>query len=224
MKLMVISFLLFVVPFVSALNFNFIHPDSVSLNENFSVDLSATTSDIYDVKIFVQDNITKIIISEIYNDGWKNPYYYLKSAFPQNTKFLIRLKNYSNYAAICARLRKSGSSTYTEKCGEVKISQSAENPPSLPLVNLSEAQEKKNETIVNQSQEKNETVMEFIPQNNSKNKQPSSSQDSGRIYLNPKTTQKKDFVTQEEKIRLLAVYSFTAFAIVIIILLALKRL
>ncbi len=224
MKFMVISFLMifFVLSSVSALEFNFNYPASVEVNENFTASLSASTSENYDVKIFVQDNSSNIIISEIYNDGWKNPFYYIKSVFPAKTEFLIRAKNYSGNAAICARLRKIGSSSYSEKCGSINIekAQTTSSSSSHKSANSSSSTED-NKTVLSA------TNADFTPSAETQTADKGQSVqtfDSERIVLTPKKSSSSAFVSAEEKIRLFAVYAFTGLVIIIVILLAFKKL
>ncbi len=221
MKLMVISLFLIMlaVPLVSSLDFSISYPDKVSLNETFSVIISAQTSDTYDVKIFVQDNTTNTIVSEIYNEAWKNPFYYIKSAFPAKSEFSIRAVAEANEAELCVRMRKTGSSSYSERCGGIEIKESEES--SSPDDSSTDDEIEINETIKEQEQE---SSADFIPSTSNivQNEQEISlSQD--KIFLTPKN-QQKEFTTNDEKIRLFAVYSFTAFAIILIILLALRKL
>jgi hypothetical protein len=225
MKVMAISLLiLFLLPIASAIDFDFSSPQSVNLNESFSVSLSATTSDIYDVKILVQDNETKTTISEIYNDGWKNPFKYLLSAFPEKSEFSIRIKNYSSNAQICAQLRKPGASAYSvKKCNSIKIDKAEDS--SSPQSNQTEEKEdnpQENESA-NETLTKKEASPDFIPSSEII-KQEESHSNNEKIILKPKTSSSENqFITKDEKMRLYAVYSFTFFAIIIIIFLALRK-
>ena len=222
MKLMAISILLLLLPLTSAIDFTFNHPSSISINESFSISLSATTSDAYDVKIFIQINGKEARISEIYNDGWKNSYYYVTSAFPEKSEFEIRVKNYSDNAVICARLRKTGttSPTYTN-CSAIII-----NEPESSINEETQAEEQENKTINIQKQE---TKEDFIPENNKSQENLQSSQSNTqinspeKIFLNSKASSSEPFISSDEKLRLIAVYSFTAIAIIIIIFLVMKK-
>ena len=120
-----------------ALEFQLTSPESVNAKESFTVSIEASTSEKYDVKITVQDS-NKKIISEIYNDGWKNPYYYLKSIFSDQKEFKIRVTGNPGKYDICARLRKTGKTSFTEQCKEINVNQ-AVNPDS----DIEEKSEKK---------------------------------------------------------------------------------
>ena len=224
MKLMAISILLLLLPLTSAIDFAFNHPSSISINESFSISLSATTSDTYDVKIFIQINGKEARISEIYNDGWKNSYYYVISACPEKSEFEIRVKNYSDNATICARLRKTGttSPTYTN-CSTIIINE----PESSSNEETPETNEEQDNSTTNI--QKQETKEDFIPENNKSQENLQSSQSNTqinspeKIFLNSKASSSEPFISSDEKLRLIAVYSFTAIAIIIIIFLVMKK-
>ncbi|MEM4271533.1 MAG: hypothetical protein QXD13_00340, partial [Candidatus Pacearchaeota archaeon] len=114
-------FLFALIPFSSALKFDFASPSIASIKENISISISATTSDVYDVKIMITDATKKIIFSEIYEDKWRNPYQYIQFAFPEKSDFLIRAIKFSENVQVCIRLRKSGSSSYSELCKPIII-------------------------------------------------------------------------------------------------------
>ncbi len=114
----------------SALQFNFTSPDSVTVNDEFDVSISADTPDTYDVKVFIHNSsdskITQSdIVSQIkFEDSWKNPWNYLVGAFPSQTTYPIKVvKNLSEQKTeqICVRLRKSGASSFSELCKEIEI-------------------------------------------------------------------------------------------------------
>jgi hypothetical protein len=221
---MAISILLLLLPLTSAIEFTFNHPSSISINESFSISLSATTSDTYDVKIFIQINGKEARISEIYNDGWKNSYYYVISACPEKSEFEIRVKNYSDNATICARLRKTGttSPTYTN-CSTIIINE----PESSSNEETPETNEEQDNSTTNI--QKQETKEDFIPENNKSQENLQSSQSNTqinspeKIFLNSKASSSEPFISSDEKLRLIAVYSFTAIAIIIIIFLVMKK-
>ena len=119
---MAISFL--IIP-VFALDFELNSPERVDVNESFSVTINAQTSEIYDVKVFVEDSDEKLI-SEIYNDGWKNPRYYILSAFPEQSKFDIRILSAEDYS-ICARLRKTEKTNFDEQCNNITVNSVVNN-------------------------------------------------------------------------------------------------
>lgn len=217
MKLTVISLFLIILPSVSALSFDFVSPGSVSINENFSVSISAASSDNYDVKLFVQDNETKTIISEIYNEGWKNPFYYIKSAFPSQSNFIARATNVSDKAVVCVRLRKTGGSSYTEKCKAIDISGSPSFEPYSESNTASDEEPQETVSPIN-----DEARIDFVPAAKEPEQLPT---DSPRevIHLSAKSSE-ETFVTGKEKIRLYAVYAFTLLVSLLVIFLIFKKL
>ncbi len=212
------------ISFASALDFTLSSPDKVEMNKSFSVSLSASVSDICDVKIFAQDNNTKTTISEIYNDGWKNPFYYIKSVFPSKSEFEIRVIADSSNAVLCARLRKTNSSTYSEKCKSIVISENEKEDADTDEDDKIQAE---NDSISSKNTSSKQTGEDFtaLPDNSP----PQLSlpvPDNERITLNQAETIKKEYVfmTKSEKIKLFMLYGFTTLSVFIIILLALKRL
>jgi len=211
------SFLL-LASFSSALEFQFNSPSEVSQNETFYTSIIASTSDSYDVKIFVYDDSKEY--SEIY-DGteWKNPYYYLKSVFPQMYNYSI-ISHYTGDANICARLRKTGGSSYTEVCNPIKVKAASQSSPSQDQTAASAA------IVTNLSLSSGATNNSVVPieQDPVQNQVPVVGEE--KIVLNAKSAGKinsdAEFITSKEKIRLWLVYSFTALCIVIIIILLIK--
>ncbi|SRR3989344_119506 len=221
MKVTAISllFLLFI-PLVSAISFDFDYPESGNLNQNLTITINAQTSDIYDVKIFVQDNNTGITISEIYNEGWKNPRYYILSAFPAQSDFLIRIKNDSDGATICTRLRKSGVSTFSEKCGAITITNNDENNENEESENITSAIEEETSEI---SKATTEASKDFIPLEDLVQGNHSYNQNSPeKIFLSNK--ENTAFISRDEKLRNYAIYFFVALIIALSIYLAFKKL
>lgn len=115
-----ISFLIF---FLSALSFccftpvsafSLEAPERSMVNENVSVTIRDSSQTTSDVKIFVSENAT--IISQIYAGGWKNAFYYLPGAFPEQKEFVIRIRKPAPHATLCARLRPRGAQKYEEFC------------------------------------------------------------------------------------------------------------
>jgi len=247
MKVMVISLLMLLLPLTSALEFNMSYPDPVTINEEFSIALSIDSPDTYDVKIFVKNSETGKTISEIFNSDWKNPYYYLKEAFPEKTEFSVIVRDQSENALICARLRKSGSTGYSEKCGIIKINgavpdqsseeasgEDNERPPeeeeAEPTTQETEPTTQEAEPTTQEAEPTTQeaeqiAIQDFVP---SKEPEKDTSLDvsveSGPIRLNAKSSENKVFTTTEGKLRLFLAYSFTAFTILIVIFLIWKKL
>jgi len=80
--------------FSQALEISIDYPQEVKINEVFSVSIDADTSEIYDIKIFVHSSEDEEIkseeyISEIFNDDWANPWYYLQDSFPSQKEYEV---------------------------------------------------------------------------------------------------------------------------------------
>lgn len=103
-------------------SFSLDSPETIYINESFDVSIFSDDSSIYDIKIIIQ-NENKEIISQIYNDGWKNPRYYIKSSYPEVSLYKIKAISLSENANICLRWRKSGNTKYDETCHNISISQ-----------------------------------------------------------------------------------------------------
>ena len=218
-SIIILFFFVASLSFSSALTFQLNSPQNATLNVSFSVSLSAETTDIYDVKIFIyKDSRT---FSEIFNgSSWLNSYKYLLSKFPQTKDFQV-VSHFAGDTTICARLRKSGASSSSgDACNPIKIiAQSIEN--STPPENKSEVQVEQEENITKPSPK---IEADFIPEKSQVAQVSSASQEPEKIILNSAPKSSGLFVSQQEKIRLYAVYAFAALATIIIILFALKKL
>lgn len=225
MKLMVISFLtlLFFLPFVSSFEFNFTYPSIVNQNESFPVKVfSNITSDTYDVKIYVYDDLKEF--SETFDGlNWKSSRYYLISVYPDTKEFNVR-SHFVGDTNICVKLRKAGHSSSDEVCNPIKVSEAESPPPEEHEKNTSE-NNKTQEDSLKTKPSNNETKNSFSQSNIVKK---SSSQNSypenDKIVLNEKENKPVSFISREEKIRLSLIYVFSFICIVIIILLSFKRL
>nr|AQS33457.1 hypothetical protein [uncultured archaeon] len=204
----------------SALEISINSPLEVDLNEEFTVSINADSSETHDVKIFIHSSDDEKIeqneyISEIYSDGWKNPYYYLKESFPEKKEYKIKATS-SPAKEICARLRKTGTSSFSTQCQSIKVLKSETEEET-------EDAEEDNEEIKENASIGN--IQDDLPQQQIA--QPSQlSLNSEKLFLNSPSEEKaqKTFITKQEKTRLGIIYSFTAFTLVVIILLALKKL
>ena len=112
----------------SALDFSMQFPGQVYINESFKVKIISESTDIYDVKVFIQSDK---IISQTYNEYWKSSNYYLNSAFPKIKEYEIKPIQLSSNSQFCIRLRKPDQSKYEEQCKPINIlerSQENESP------------------------------------------------------------------------------------------------
>ncbi len=216
MTVTVISFLIFLSSFVSSAPFTFDSPDKVSQNSEFATDITANSSETYDVKITVTKESK--IISEIYYSGWKNPYYYLRSAYPSQTSFKVRVINSSGEAELCVRLRKSGKSSYSESCKSILIKKQGVEGKTEGKTQEKIIETTNNEKIPDKSKSLSSPIISQV-----------TPQKQEKIVLNQLSPSSKSnpvqiFNTKEGNIRTYSLYFFLFLCIIIIILLSLKKL
>jgi len=218
--------ILIFIPLAQATNFTFYASDEATTNEILEVQIQAPTQTDQDIKIYIQDSQNNII-SEIYNEKWDNPYYYIKSAFPDNDEFDIKPLQEGNHE-LCVQLRETGKTGFTKKCQDITINPAEEQPPEQsteqqePSSSQEEEQEESNLPTI---QTPNNTIAQL-------NQQQQNNQDP--IQLTPKTTpslqnQKQlqsaiSITTNKEKTRIAITYTFLFLNLIILILLFLKRL
>src|SRR3989338_1198871 len=210
----------------SALDFSFTSPEEAKLGEELIITLDSDSPDTHDIKVFIHKSEDQTIerneyISEVYNDEWSDPWYYIQGAFPSSKEIKIRSLESCNYN-ICVRLRSETKSTFTE-CKPITITENAnqQNQERKEENNDDEETEKKEETDANK-----ETVS--LTANNIQ-QAPDQINRDGKIILNQRdenqeTETQKTFTTKTHKTRQWILYSFLGFCILIIILLALKQL
>ena len=187
---------IFLIPFIASLDFNFDYPNSAIQDEEFSVNLDLSTNDDYDVKIFIYKDSKEY--SEILSgEEWKSPKYYLISAYPKNKEFKL-ISHYIGDTEICVRLRETGKSSFSEECKPILIKE-------------------KEDTINNETKKLEKETQENFS---------SKSVADDPIILNSPISPKKNsvLITRTEKIRNYILYSFLFLAVIIIILLALRKL
>jgi len=216
---MVISFL----PAASSLNVILDSPSEVNLNKEFTVGISADSEEIHDVKIFVHTSRDDKIdreeyISEIYNAGWKNPYYYIKGVFPEKTVYQIKVIESPGKMEICGRLREPETKDFHTECNRITVT-------------LAEEIKEEEDEIEEEDEEPEE--IEFEPLSATQEiepiPEPTQLAQEEKIILNspqqePTQLNKETFITKSEKKRLWLIYAFTFFCIIIIVLLALRKL
>lgn len=233
-------FIVFLAPSISALNFNISFLQSVELNKSFQVSISAETSLTYDVKMFINEDNREF--SEIFYDNkWNNPYYYIKSAFPAAKSFDLRALKLGNYS-LCARLRESGKSSFSESCSFIDVF------PATEESNQSSYEQNISESVSNSSAENNtedneEDTSGALEQDNIAVKEESNIKpalkitnnpansvnqfESDIIYLNKKPSQgivEEIFFSKDEKIRIWMAYGFAGLCILILIFVLMRKL
>ncbi|MAE49850.1 hypothetical protein CMI48_03415 [Candidatus Pacearchaeota archaeon] len=210
----------------AALTIDLTTPSEVKINDSFDVTIAADTSDKHDVKLFVYQDSYSDIISEIKKSGdWSNPFYYTKEAFPDQKTFQLRVLEAPGTRELCVRLRKTGGSSFDQTCTNITLiaSQTESN----------EDEDQQDNTEEEEESEQNEEEDKQEPEDNTGEASPSAtpltlpSTSGEQIILNPSQEQpskEEVFITQDEKHRRYLIYSFTAFTLIIILLLALRKL
>lgn len=218
-----INVIILLIPLSASLDFKFNSQQEIQMNESFKLSINADTSEIYDVKIFIQ-NENKEIISQIYNKGWKNPRLYLKSVFPEQSEFEVKAISFSEKTEICIRLRKTGKTSFEEKCNPISIvSQSIEKEMKTGNNNSKQGRQpdsNKTDKNINRSKLEYNTLSTITPN------PPLIKETKEKIILNNnlELTNPILFTTKYQKQQLFIIYIFAAFCVIIIILLALKKL
>jgi len=211
-------------PIASALQITLNSPESVELNGEFEVSIEVDSSDIFDIKIFVHKSDDQSIarseyISEIYNDQWSDPWYYIKASFPEQKGYQVKVIESQGEREICARFRKTDTqSTYTE-CNSITILETNLDNEEA------ESDEETEEEIEEESKEIESQVESPIIKVDSL--EIISDNETEKIILNSpgkEIENEKTISTKLEKKRQWILYSFTGLCIIIIILLALRRL
>lgn len=255
----------------SALEFSFDAPSSIKLKEEFTVKVYLSTSELYDVKAYVKDpNDKDKTLSEIYDDGWKSAYFFVKESFPSQTEFRARVTKAIGSFDICVKLRKAGKTTSNEKCSSIKVenaplsdsssdsfddqdsntnsgsnSQSESNNNNRDSEDNNNNQEdnkgsrkekeenrdlddkaeseKDDETDQDNSQKQNQTNYQAIALSSNQ-----SNPEEEKIVLNSPNKDKlnsvSSFSTKEDSFRIYLMLAFSLFAVIITILLALRKL
>jgi hypothetical protein len=236
MAISIIAFLLLPLT-TAAFGLTLDSPEEGLINEKFEVKIDADSSELFDVKIFVHDSEGGVVTrdeytSEIYNDGWKDPWYYLLEAFPAKKQYTIIVPDKIGRQDICVKLRKTDApATIFKTCNEILVvslegkSEEEEDEPVIepePEVFEQETQEmieKKNEPP-----QENITLEPIVlnpPPSETPEKTEQQVETEEHALEQPEVA---ETTTKSETIRTWITYSFIGFAIVIIILLSLRKL
>lgn len=149
----------------SALTLSFTSSDRAEVNSNYSLTLQvpdAEASKTYDIKLMMKET-GRENLSQIFVEGaWKSTFYYLKGVYPGTTRFTLRPRQASENAEICARVRATGSKSFTEYCQSIRID--PEVTSSLPQTTLPPpAVPPKPSPNTSSSQQKVEAEPAFVP-------------------------------------------------------------
>lgn len=213
---------------VSALNFSLNSPEEVFTDREFKVSISLDSQEVHDVKIYVEDpSSSPKTISEIFNgDEWQNSYYYLDEAYPNKSSFNLKILKEGDWK-ICLRVRKS--STPSESlCNEISVKSLIKEEPKITEEKTNDADKNEEESSEDDAHDESKNTKKYLDNNLSASKRKSNSsahiQEQEIIFLNSKDNSVKTITTKELKKDLTIFYSFTGACIIIIILLALRKL
>lgn len=151
----VVFTLLLLVNLANALEFSFNSASSVKLNEEFKVKVFASTSEVFDVKIYVKDSNDKVI-SEIYDQSWKSSFYFVKESFPSRTEYSVRVTKAYGSFDICVKLRKSGKTTTDEICSKIEVENTLSSDSSSAQNSNSNSNQNSNSNSKNNNQNTDE--------------------------------------------------------------------
>ncbi len=208
-------------PLISALSISISYPDSIKSGERFDVEVMADSDELYDVKVFVHNSDDNSIsrgeyVSEIYKDGWRDSWNYLRASYPSQKIYSVKVIDSYGKLNLCARLRKTDTQTTSITCEEIYVEKTvqkeSESTTSDWMENLEEIE------IFSESRIDTDQLGKLQNLNSGPQE---------RIILNSldkNSTQKEAIISKKEKSRNLILYSFSFILLVIVVLLALKKM
>ncbi|GEM_PF-6328262 len=203
----------------SAIEFSFNSPEKIKVDEEFEITINLDDKETYDVKAFVHDDNREY--SEIFSEGsWENPYFYLKGVFPGQKTFKL-IAHKALETKVCVKLRKSSSKA---PAGEVCNNIIVEDNPGNSAQNNNQQTQNNQSMQVRSNEPKNQAEGENQIEQVQDNLNKAPEKDKIVLEYDEGENEKEDFMTKQEKVRLGVLYSFAGVAVLIIILLALKKL
>ena len=192
------------------------YPEEVKIEEEFLVSIDSDISETQDVKIFVHNSEDQKVerseyISEIFEENWKDPWFYLTSAFPEKKEFKIKVLDSPGERIICAKLRKAETKSIAEKCATIKVIGEAEKEEPEE----EEDEEENNEIVTEKIEFPIEEVSQIV-QNEYKQQE--------KIVLSSPKKEQTIIVTKQEKRRTGIIYTFIGLCVLITILAVMKKL
>ena len=255
--LMVISLIAIFPPFVNSLVIEFNYPSEVELNQEFKTSIDFETNDTYGVKIFVHNSPDSKVtrdeyISDIYDlekNSWQDSWNYIPANYPKEKEYSLKVTNSPGDRQICARVRKTGSSTSFSKCGSIKVA-GVENAPASNSNNANSGDNQitaqnnnQNPAQTNAQNDINNNEEDNNVQNSKQSTQKNSvyndlsyneivtespEQKNDIIYLNPtksnESEQSVELTTKKGKTLFIMFYAFSFIGVLILVMLILKKL
>lgn len=209
---MVIS--LFCMSGIYALEFSFDSPEEVQVEEEFEMTIIFQSNEVYDVKAFVQDDTKSY--SEIYDGSkWISSFNFLIEVFPSQKTFKL-LAHIPAETEICVKLRDPVSKKIVgETCKNIKVVENSGGQ-------MSNQQNQSNQEPQINNSTNNIVEETYVPANTQENFKPSSNDKIVLEYGDEK--ENKSFITKQEKVRLGVIYGFAGLCVLLIIILAFRKL
>ena len=244
MRAMGISLFLFIflVSLTTAIEFTIESPSFIEKDSEFNVKINSAETAEHDVKIFVYKDTKEF--SEIFvDDKWKSTHNYILSAFPSKKSFKL-ISHYAGNTKVCARLRESGKSPFKEVCNDIEIKEkTSANTQSDDEVDSEddefkedsdeEGDEADDEDEEERKEDENEEKEENFEISNNVNSKANIQElsfsnninyNNSKIVLTGKDNVKSELKVKENNKPIIILSLFTTFTIVIIILIALRKL
>lgn len=114
---------------VRSADFDFYSPDKVNVNEEFQVQIISELRGDYDVKIYLSEENSSAILSEIFDDTWRDPFKYILSTYPKKESFSIRALNPTKSGNLCVQIRLSGETKYEKICKRIEVMDNLSSNP-----------------------------------------------------------------------------------------------
>ncbi len=201
---------------VKAIEFTIDSPQEIEINQEFLININTTETGTYDVKAFVYSGSKTNYISQIYRDNaWKSPHYYLIGVYPSTKEFNLKIIENAENPELCVKLRTNGG-TPSELCQIISIT---ENSNSIPKED-DEPKKTKTKKIVNNSKNETPEKTQIVELKNS----PETPIKKEKIKLSYEKNGGGEEFTSSYKVRIGVIYAFVGLCILLVILMALRKL
>ena len=228
-----ISFLYLLMPFSSALNITIDSPDEVTIGEEFEVEIVADVEegDTYQIKIFINRSADNKAMSEILvGDEWKiqNAGASYHFEYPEEDHFTIRATIfYDEPTTLCVYMKKSA--VISKACVEIELEEATTEE--VEEINEESVEEIDNEDTEEEQDNENEEEKESTSASASSSKKVSlstnvvsSETNDAPIMLNSNNEKSKTVYTKEHKTRTIINYVLAGASILLLFLIATKRI
>ncbi len=203
---------------VGAIDFTIDASQEVEINEEFVVKINTIENGTYDVKIFVYSGSKTNYISQIYRDGaWKSPHYYLIGVYPSMKEFNVKIIENAENPELCVKLRVVNG-TPKDVCQPISIT---ENSNSINQENnKSEKNTNKDKKIVNDSKNEMPEKTQIAELKNA----PETPIKREKIILSSEKNEIGEEITPAYRVRIGIIYTFVGLCVLLVVLMALRKL